>query len=629
MAGTERGEVDFLRTDSSVSGRLVPVSTNRAPNLQEADSQRLRVFVSYSRDDIDFTDQLIIGLQLAGFAPTIDREGISGGEDWKLRLGGLVRETNTVVFVLSPSSSRSPVCDWEVGEAVRHGKRIVPIICRALEGTRPPTALSDLNYIYFYPERTVPGSGFAAGLRDLASVLSTDIGWHREHTRLLLRATEWESSGRQAARLLSGMDIPAAKEWVARRPAHTPEISDLHLSFIRASEEEATSRLNVERLRLEEMAAAQEARSKALTAAEVALAQAADAQRRRTRLRNLLLAAMTLAAGISGWSWYTISQGNKRLTEQVQLAKAAAVRAKSAEEKSRLGEDRAQHAEFKSIINECAASKLLLENKPDNAENLYNYLDCGVRLGYALIREKRAGDSVKLFGQINEVVVQHGADQDNSIFSFFLLLVTQGAAVAQCAAMEPKSSARSDAIAHLAAAANELLQFQPSPSIEHRWHDKLETRWREEVFRGLLYISNFSDESGDHEVAFESASKLADRLSSMPRDIDGSARDFARALDHLTWMALITKRTGAALNASERAKQIVQEFNIGDLDSVRLNHAHALLLSGQVDEARKEYQELNPDDVAKDVEKLISAGLCDELFAELAGDRGRCTAVVK
>jgi len=82
---------------------------------------KLNVFISYSRDDLVFADQLDAALGLGGFETTIDRHGISGGEDWKKRLGALIRDADTVVFVLSPSSARSDICAWEVEEAVRLG----------------------------------------------------------------------------------------------------------------------------------------------------------------------------------------------------------------------------------------------------------------------------------------------------------------------------------------------------------------------------------------------------------------------------------------------------------------------------------------------------------------------------
>jgi len=48
---------------------------------------KLNVFISYSRDDLGFSDQLDAALGLTGFDTTLDRHGISAGEDWKSRLG--------------------------------------------------------------------------------------------------------------------------------------------------------------------------------------------------------------------------------------------------------------------------------------------------------------------------------------------------------------------------------------------------------------------------------------------------------------------------------------------------------------------------------------------------------------
>src|SRR5271166_6182847 len=86
----------------------------QASRPASSDKGKLRVFISYSRDDLKFADQLDMALSAYGFECLIDRHAISGGEDWKRRLGNLISEADTVVFVLSPSSARSPICDWEV-----------------------------------------------------------------------------------------------------------------------------------------------------------------------------------------------------------------------------------------------------------------------------------------------------------------------------------------------------------------------------------------------------------------------------------------------------------------------------------------------------------------------------------
>lgn len=276
---------------------------------------KLNVFISYSRADLDFADQLDAALDLTGFESTMDRQGISGGEEWQSRLGHLIRDADTVVFVVSPDSASSKVCAWEVEEAARQSKRIIPVCCRPLGGESAPPQLAQLNYIFFYAEPKAPGSGFGSGLAKLVDALSVDREWIREHTRLLQRAGEWVDGGKPANRLLSGADIVAAKSWAARRPKNAPELTPLHLDFLRASEDEEVARSNIERKKLEEFAAAQTERSKALTAAEEALKQAAEAQRRRSLIRNVALAAVTSVAIVAAWQWKRAEDGRTGITD--------------------------------------------------------------------------------------------------------------------------------------------------------------------------------------------------------------------------------------------------------------------------------------------------------------------------
>jgi hypothetical protein len=85
---------------SRKSGDVAPPQASRPDS---PDKGKLRVFISYSRDDLRFADQVVAALHVCGFECFIDREGISGGEDWKRRLGNLIRDADTVVFVLSPT----------------------------------------------------------------------------------------------------------------------------------------------------------------------------------------------------------------------------------------------------------------------------------------------------------------------------------------------------------------------------------------------------------------------------------------------------------------------------------------------------------------------------------------------
>src|SRR5215831_12695816 len=115
---------DIAHDASGPSPKPGDVAPQQASRPDSPEGDELRVFVSYSRDDLRFAGQLVAALNACGFECFIDREGISGGEKWKQRIGNLISEADTVVFMLSPASARSEICAWEVEEAARLGKRI-------------------------------------------------------------------------------------------------------------------------------------------------------------------------------------------------------------------------------------------------------------------------------------------------------------------------------------------------------------------------------------------------------------------------------------------------------------------------------------------------------------------------
>ena len=194
---------------------------------------RLTVLLSYSCDDLNFADQLEAALQSHKYDVAIDRQGISGGENWKARLGGLIRDADTVIFVLSPSSAASELCKWEVEEASRLGKRIIPVPCRPLGDATVPPQLSALEYIFFIQRRGCPAPVSERGLRALCRRWTpTSIGYASTLDYCSPRA-KWHSAGRTESRLLFGDSIAEAKAWAVRRPKDAPEPTALHYEFVR------------------------------------------------------------------------------------------------------------------------------------------------------------------------------------------------------------------------------------------------------------------------------------------------------------------------------------------------------------------------------------------------------------
>jgi hypothetical protein len=200
-------------------------------------SERLKVFISYSRrDSTDFAEEIVAGLELAGFASFLDRHDIAAGEDWEARLGSLIRQADTVVFVVSPEAVKSERCTWEVNKALAETKRLLPVIFKPVPDADIPHELQRRQFVRFDA-----GLGVNRPLAQLAAALRQDLDWIREHTRLGELAGRWESRGRPDWLLLRGDDLVNAQSWADNRKPEAPAITDSIRGFIAASRQAETA----------------------------------------------------------------------------------------------------------------------------------------------------------------------------------------------------------------------------------------------------------------------------------------------------------------------------------------------------------------------------------------------------
>src|SRR5262249_34894165 len=150
--------------------------------------EKLKVFISYSHKDSEaFADELVAGLEYGGFAPFLDPHDIAAGEDWEARVGGLIEQSDIVVFVVSPEAVKSERCIWEVNRTIELSKRLLPVIFKPIPERSIPEKLRPLQFVRFDSR-----SGFIRQLSELATALRIDLDWTREHTRLGELATRWD-----------------------------------------------------------------------------------------------------------------------------------------------------------------------------------------------------------------------------------------------------------------------------------------------------------------------------------------------------------------------------------------------------------------------------------------------------
>jgi WD40 repeat protein len=262
--------------------------------------EKLKVFISYSRtDSTAFADELLAGLEVAGFAPFLDRHDIVAGENWENRLGSLIEQSDTVVFVVSPEAVKSDHCVWEVNRTIELSKRLLPVIFKPIPTDEIPEKLSSLQFVSFDS-----GRGITRPLAELADALRQDLTWIREHTRLGALSQRWQTRKNAVALLLRGDELEDAERWLERKPSNAPEPTELLRAFLTESRRAELARLDKERQQIEEIAAAQAAREEALKKAEDAQAGIAAEQTRTAtaqgRTARLLRIARWATAGIFG-----------------------------------------------------------------------------------------------------------------------------------------------------------------------------------------------------------------------------------------------------------------------------------------------------------------------------------------
>ena len=198
---------------------------------------KLQIFISYSREDAAAADALVEALTRRGFEVTIDRRDLPFGEKWQLELEDFIRQSDTVVCLVSEASVRSEWVNWELDEVARRSKRLVPILIGDLSHQVLPRPLREIHML--------PAHGLFELERDidtLVAVLETDRLWLKEASRLQDRATEWQAKGRASSLLLSRGALVDAEQWKDRRPPKAPAPAHEVLELLLASRQAATKR---------------------------------------------------------------------------------------------------------------------------------------------------------------------------------------------------------------------------------------------------------------------------------------------------------------------------------------------------------------------------------------------------
>jgi hypothetical protein len=105
-----------------------------------------KIFVSYSRKDIDFVRKLAGDLESAGYDVWWDITDLRGGDDWVSTIPQAISSSQHVIVVLTPASTESEWVRKEYTQALALRRKIIPIM---FEACTVPFALNTINFINF------------------------------------------------------------------------------------------------------------------------------------------------------------------------------------------------------------------------------------------------------------------------------------------------------------------------------------------------------------------------------------------------------------------------------------------------------------------------------------------------
>jgi WD40 repeat protein len=193
------------------------------------------VFISYSRKDSEFVRTLNEALENSKRETWVDWEGIAKGTEWWKEIEEGIEGADTFVFVISPDSVASEVCQKEINHAKNYNKQILPIVYRDADKllkkeNSAHQAISSHNWLFFRET-----DDFEKSFKELIDALNLDIAHVKGHTRLLVRALEWNNKGRKGDVLLRGEELNNAENWLKAGVDKEPKPIELQQHFIQKS----------------------------------------------------------------------------------------------------------------------------------------------------------------------------------------------------------------------------------------------------------------------------------------------------------------------------------------------------------------------------------------------------------
>lgn len=253
-------------TPSELQSTFIVESKKNANNLLTD------VFVSYAANNQLPQDRIVKSLNRHAITSWMHSLDIEKGTDFEKAIKTGIEQADNFLFFITHESVNSDFCSDEIQHALKHNKRIIPLLIENVDEKKIPPEIRKLQYIDFTDidfllmsrkeeeeeevvaeelkqqklslvekverdvEQRKKRNLYERKIDELIVVLHKDEDYYNKHKVFLVQALKWSFQNKNESILLRGYNLENAKIWLrdGRNKQHKP--ITLHKNFIHESD---------------------------------------------------------------------------------------------------------------------------------------------------------------------------------------------------------------------------------------------------------------------------------------------------------------------------------------------------------------------------------------------------------
>ncbi|MDJ0702287.1 MAG: TIR domain-containing protein [Leptolyngbyaceae cyanobacterium MO_188.B28] len=202
-------------------------------SLKQPLDVRLNVFIASTSRDLEFARKLNETLQIQEESTWFEPDKTALGPDYAKQVREGIERAENFIFIVSHYALADPALLEELKIAEALSKRIIAVSYQPFDRAELPPALVHSPWV----DLSAHGEDFLSNFGALYRILKSHPQHMRQHTRLLIRALEWQQSGHHDSDLLRGNELVRAERWLKQAENQTPKPAYLHFAYLKASRE--------------------------------------------------------------------------------------------------------------------------------------------------------------------------------------------------------------------------------------------------------------------------------------------------------------------------------------------------------------------------------------------------------